>query len=599
MNPWRRLAHLLSLGTDPEDMERFRRTLFMGVLLLGALLAIATAALQSDLLRPEMRLPVQLYLLAWSAAHVPMFRATRRADLRRLYLFHLFGSLLTLGVVIASVQIEPIGILGVQLAYHAACLVEAMLLLPFADFAKFVGVSSAFHGIATVLRLPHRSLTTDLDLLAGTLIPLAAFAGLTLMASRLLERLLLRMTSYQQEISRQNEHLEAEVSRRAAAMEAQQQQILQMQKMEALGTLAGGVAHDFNNLLTAILGFASEIRLLTDQADEVHQAAQVIERAGQRAAVMTRQLLGMARMGKQQSVGVDLHKLVNDVAQLLSRTLDKRIEVELDLAASPPVVQGDPGQLQQVVLNLAVNARDAMPEGGRLLLRTGLRPLGLEGVPAVAGLAPGRYLSLSVEDSGTGIPADIRGRIFEPFFTTKGPGKGTGLGLAVVYGIVRNHGGTIELDSEVGRGTRFEILLPAGANLAAEPQAPCPALERAKGRILVVDDEEVVRATAQQLLRIAGYQVEVAGDGQEAVDYFRQHGAELDLVLLDIDMPRLDGLKCLEQLRALRPSMKALMSTGQGLNEAARSLVEAGTVGYLEKPYTQAQLAEAVREAMR
>jgi CheY-like chemotaxis protein len=306
----------------------------------------------------------------------------------------------------------------------------------------------------------------------------------------------------------------------------------------------------------------------------------------------------MSRKGQHQSIAVDAHKLIGEVADLLSRTLDKRIQVTHELQADPPLALGDPNQLQQVILNLAVNARDAMPQGGQLRFATAVRAVGFDGAPARDGLVPGRYLQLSVEDTGTGIPAEIRDRIFEPFFTTKKPGEGTGLGLAVVYGIVKNHGGLIDVDSEVGRGTRFQVLLPVASVPASEAAAPKATPGPAKGRILVVEDEEVVRTTVQFLLQKAGYQVELAEDGPRGIAAFRARRDEVDLVLLDFNMPGADGGACLEQMQAIKPGVKVLLSTGYGLGGAHQHLLDDPSVSLLQKPYALSQLTEAVRRAL-
>jgi two-component system, cell cycle sensor histidine kinase and response regulator CckA len=249
---------------------------------------------------------------------------------------------------------------------------------------------------------------------------------------------------------------------------------------------------------------------------------------------------------------------------LLRRTIDKRIEMRCDFGAERDLVMADPGQLQQVVLNLAVNARDAMPEGGRMRFLSREIEIRPEDALRFPELAPGAYLSLYVEDSGSGIPKDLQARIFEPFFTTKGPGKGSGMGLAMVYGILRQHGGSIRVESEPGAGARFGIFLPLAEAGAGAPQAAAaPAvLMHGKGCILVVDDEAVVRATATELLRYLGYVVLHAEGGREALDIYRARGAEIDLVLLDLMMPDLDGRETLVELRALDPKVCVVLSSG-------------------------------------
>ncbi|MBE7558122.1 PAS domain S-box protein [bacterium] len=299
-------------------------------------------------------------------------------------------------------------------------------------------------------------------------------------------------------------------------------QLLHSQKMEAIGQLAGGIAHDFNNLLTGILGYAN----VSPEAQPdtlAFEAAKTIEKAGERAAELTRQLLGFARRGKYMSVPVDLHEVVREVVNLLGRTLDKNIAIIQRLSADISLVQGDPNQLEQAILNLAVNARDAMPEGGELSLETHVARLDEDFCRRYLGVEPGPYLVVCVGDTGVGIPREIQDRIFEPFFTTKEQGKGTGMGLAMVYGIVRNHGGAIRVYSEVGRGSVFKVYLPLLEKPREAPVTPAgDAPRRGSGRILLVDDDEVVRKVGADMLRSLGYDVTPVCGGREAVEFYRR-----------------------------------------------------------------------------
>jgi len=375
-------------------------------------------------------------------------------------------------------------------------------------------------------------------------------------------------------------------------------QLLHAQKMEAIGTLAGGVAHDFNNLLTGILGYAN-LLMLESSSGEVTEIARSIEEAARRAAQLTEQLLGFARKGKYQNMPINMHETIRDVAELLSRAIGKGVTVRDDLQAAQDGVLGDPGQMHQMILNLAVNARDAMPDGGELTIATEQVDLDEPYCRIRPEVSPGPHLVVSVGDTGTGIPTDIRERIFEPFFTTKEHGKGTGMGLAMVYGIVKNHGGTINLESEVGRGTTFHILLPLvqqqqGRSVAVTAGRPV----RGKGRVLVVDDEEVVRHTAARLLRQVGYKVMTAADGKEAVNCYREFGPQIDLVILDMAMPRMDGRCCFRALREMDVGVRVLMSTGYSLDGAAQGILSEGVIGFIQKPYDLQRLSEAVAAAL-
>jgi PAS domain S-box-containing protein len=381
---------------------------------------------------------------------------------------------------------------------------------------------------------------------------------------------------------------------------ALRQQLFQGQKLEAIGQLAGGVAHDFNNLLTVIRGNAE---LLSEQlcGREAETASvREIVTASSRAADLTRHLLAFSRKGKFQDAPVDVHTLTEEVVRLLRRSIDKRIELRLDLAASHGVVDGDPAQLQNALLNLGLNARDAMPDGGVLTIRSA-------DVSLTAGDArlqdgerqPGRYLEVRVSDDGTGMDEATRRRIFEPFFTTKEPGKGTGLGLAGVYGCVTNHGGWVEVDTAVGRGTTFTLLLPISARSVQPASEAAAEPVPGRGRILVVDDEEAVQTFTSRALERLGYEVVLCADGREAVDYCDDHADALDLVILDLIMPRLGGHETYAHLRRLAPDLPVLIASGFSQNEAVAELIRQGAAGFLAKPYSLAQLSRTVRAHVR
>jgi PAS domain S-box-containing protein len=379
------------------------------------------------------------------------------------------------------------------------------------------------------------------------------------------------------------------------ALREREEQLRHSQKMDAIGTLAGGVAHDFNNLLTGILGQAELLRLSPRADEKMLESVGIIERAARRAAELTQQLLGFARRGKHQSVPVDLHAAAREVMALLKRTVDKNIWIVDEFRSSHPWVLGDPEQLQQVILNLAVNARDAMPDGGELVIGTAESPV----MHAAGGGAAPARVELFVRDSGRGIPEEIRDKVFEPFFTTKEQGKGTGMGLAMVYGIVKNHGGSVRFDTEAGHGTTFCVLLPVAPRPAIPPSLPLEkAAVRGTGRVFVVDDEEVVREVASQYLQILGYEVMVARDGLEAVEIYRNVWRDIDLVLIDMMMPRMAGRECFRELRSINPEVRAVLSTGFGINSAAQEILDDGMSGFVHKPYGIQQLSEVVARAL-
>ncbi len=403
--------------------------------------------------------------------------------------------------------------------------------------------------------------------------------GMAFLVALLMGVLAYRMLSLpailRREVVARTAELEVAHREQRRAEEAQRQS----QKLEAIGLLAGGVAHDFNNLLVGILGYADVLAEGAAPGSVQAEAARTIAQAAQRAAALTRQLLAVARLGRQRQEPVDLHAVVREVTALLERTLEKAIRLELHLDAPLHTVRGDASQLQQVILNLAVNARDAMPDGGTLGIATAEEP--------------GGRLVLTVSDTGVGIPGEHLERIFEPFFTTKAEGRGTGLGLATAYGIVKAHGGTLKVASEVGAGSRFTVSLPAWqapADVPADTPAPSP---RGRGVVLVVDDEEVVRRAAAQMLASAGFEPALVCGGREALEWL-DRAPPPAAVVLDMAMPGMDGPACFREMRARHPRLRVVLSSGFTRNVRVDELLAEGAVAFVEKPYRTADLARAV-----
>jgi PAS domain S-box-containing protein len=373
-------------------------------------------------------------------------------------------------------------------------------------------------------------------------------------------------------------------------------QLLQAQKMESIGTLAGGIAHDFNNILGTMVGYLGLLKEELPPDTRLHSYVEVVERSAMRASEMTRQLLGFARRGKFEVQPVDLAALCNDVVQLFRTTLDGKIELRTHFPDDLPDVDGDSGQLHHVVLNLCMNARDAMPDGG--ILEVSLAPA-LAPDPGAGDATPLRhYVALSVRDSGSGMDEHVRARIFEPFFTTKEPGKGTGLGLPMVYGIVHNHGGFLGVRSAVGRGTTVQVYLPVAQGAVEEDGMDTDVAEGADEMILVVDDEEPLCNLLRDVLVRRGYRVMIATGGEEAVRLYQQHRDEIDLVVLDMMMPGMSGKETFNAIRAIDPNARVLLSSGYTQEGAAQDVLRRGARGFLQKPYLITELASKVREIL-
>jgi len=382
-----------------------------------------------------------------------------------------------------------------------------------------------------------------------------------------------------------------------------EEELRQSQKMEAIGQLAGGVAHDFNNLLQGILG-ASELlveRLQDDPA--MCRLAGIITTSAEKAATLTHTLLDFSRRGKSFSTPIEVHSVIREALQILERSIDRKITIVTDLQATNSVVVGDPTQIQNAFINLGINARDAMPDGGEFLIATRNVEVSAKDVSlGEAGLFPGAHLEILVRDTGSGMKPEVLKRIFEPFFTTKAIGKGTGLGLASVYSTVRNHHGSIHVKSGVGHGAEFKILFPSTDTqpTAAEPNTVGTSYESGSGCILVVDDESVIRHTAEIILTDLGYRVLLAQDGDQGLEVFRQHRQEIDLAILDIVMPKMNGPELFQTIRSEGANLPIIFTSGFSQNERVGHLLEErGVVGFIQKPYRKGVLAALVEKAMK
>lgn len=376
-----------------------------------------------------------------------------------------------------------------------------------------------------------------------------------------------------------------------------EEQLRQAQKMEAVGQLAGSVAHDFNNLLTAILGYTDLSLNKVHQSEPLRENLEEIKKAGLRAVALTKQLLTFSRKRNLQTRVFDLNQTIEDLYQMLSRLIGENIELKRVLCSRIAGVKADPDQVTQILMNLAINARDAMPQGGQLTIETKnvyLKDDFSQRHPTVSG----HFVLLSVTDTGIGIDEKIKDRIFEPFFTTKEPGKGTGLGLSTVYGIVRQSGGVIEVESEIGKGTTFKIFLPQ-ADPPSENIAHDVDLNRSKQSkqtILVVDDEDIVRNLTRQILEIQGYNILSAGNGEEAIALFAENSEKINLLMTDISMPKMSGIELAETLKLKRPDLQVLFTTGYAETSNLRANFENAEL--LPKPYTFDDLTKRIHSLL-
>ncbi|HEY5284735.1 MAG TPA: response regulator, partial [Polyangia bacterium] len=376
-----------------------------------------------------------------------------------------------------------------------------------------------------------------------------------------------------------------------------QLQLAQAQKMEAIGTLAGGIAHDFNNLLAGILGGLALVDLELEDGSNSKTDIQEMKVLVNHGAALTKQLLGFARLGKYDLKPLDLKRVVSKTSAMYGRSRTD-ITIQLDFAPHLLSVLMDHSQLEQVLLNLLVNAGQAMPQGGHLLLHAENADLA-DDKGALLGVPPGLYAKLLVTDTGSGMDAKTMGRIFEPFFTTKGPGEGTGLGLASVYGIIRNHAGFIGVESEKGKGTTFTLLLPATERQVAEDKTPMAILQHGTGTILVVDDDAQIVKVCSRLLQKFGYEILTAPGGKEAIELVRRYGAKISLVLLDMTMPEMSGGQTYEELQKVAPGIKVLLASGYSIEEQAQELLDRGCNGFIQKPFDAVVLSAKVQDILQ
>jgi PAS domain S-box-containing protein len=378
-----------------------------------------------------------------------------------------------------------------------------------------------------------------------------------------------------------------------------EKQLRQAQKMEAIGTLAGGVAHDFNNILTGILGNVELALLTMELDDEVKAVFRRIQKSSERAAELTARLLAFGRRRMELPKPTDVNVCIDEALQLMRRTINPLIEIRLEKAPDLSIIQADAGQINQILMNLLLNSCDAMPNGGTITIRSENVSIEEEYCRLKGEAVPGKYVKLSVSDNGSGIAPENLNLIFDPFFTTKEVGKGTGLGLSMVYGIVKGHKGWIDVESELGNGTHFSIYLPISKEDEIKEKEILEDFPRGKKEtILLVDDEDMVRDLGSEILERFGYKVMLAENGVEAALIYEQKLSEINLVILDLSMPRKSGRETLKDLLRLNPQVKVIVSSGYDKSGPVQQLLEIGAKGFVQKPYKMAEMLNTVRKVL-
>ncbi len=374
-----------------------------------------------------------------------------------------------------------------------------------------------------------------------------------------------------------------------------QEQLMHSQKMESVGSLAGGIAHNFNNILTAILGYAELLLEFSNLDDTSKQRVRHIESSARKAGVMVSKLLSFARREAHEVLPLSLNDVINDSVKLFEGVLDKRIGLKVTLRNNIPFIEGDPNQIEQVIMNLMVNARDAMPDGGLITITTDMIEVGSSNMDMPAYIIPGRYIVLTASDTGSGIPQEIINKIFDPFFTTKEKGKGTGLGLATVYGIVKDHKGYISVQSEVGKGTSFDIYLPVSEKTA--PKALKPQIISVEGNenILVIDDDKDVLNYIRDILQTHGYTVMPESNPMTAIDAFKNVSDKVQLVITDVMMPLMEGTEIIKNLKKIKPGIKIIVVSGYSDETVTK---DKSVDAFIRKPFEGTELLSTVRRLL-
>ncbi len=395
----------------------------------------------------------------------------------------------------------------------------------------------------------------------------------------------------------------AQLQQALKELKTREEQLLQTEKMASIGTLASGIAHDFNNMLSVILSGIHMIKknLNPQQHSVILQYCNSIENAGKRSATLVRQLLDFSQKNIMNKKVLSLNDVILETTHILERSIGKEIKVELSLDANIPSIEADETQLQQIIMNLALNARDAMPQGGTLKLSTAVVTLNEVEVRQYPRLKAGSYVQLKVEDTGVGIPSEILHRIFEPFFTTKPVGKGTGLGLAVVYGIASRHGAHIDVQSKVGKGTTFTLFFPPYITDAIPTKQDKKMTDEeftGKGKILLVDDEELVLTVNGDFLTSLGYTILKARSGDEAIDIYRNGWKEIDLVILDMVMPGKNGRDTFYELKSINNNVKVLIASGYTSEQSTREMIRNGAVAFVQKPFDHGEFSKLLHRLM-
>lgn len=398
--------------------------------------------------------------------------------------------------------------------------------------------------------------------------------------------------------SKNNPHYYIAIIEDITEKKKMEEQLRQSQKMDAIGQLAGGVAHDFNNMLSGILGSAELILYKAEDDEKLKKYANLIIDSCSQAAELTQKLLSFSHKDDIYSELFDIHDCIKQIYSMLYRSIDKRIEIQFIRGADLSNIHGDHSQIQNALLNLGLNARDAMPDGGKLIFTTRNITFDIADIEPELNILPGEYIEIDVEDTGTGMSSKVKSRVFDPFFTTKGLGKGTGLGLSVAYNTIKVNQGFIKIYSELGLGTVMKVYFPVALDPLVKVESRKEELIKGQGSVLVVDDESTIRFVVGEMLSELGYMPSFAANGEECIELYKEESDQIDLVILDMVMPKMNGRDVFYELKAINPDVKVLISSGFTEDMNIATLFENGASGFIKKPYKQLELSKKIGEIL-
>lgn len=567
-----------------QNIQEIRQVSFNLVLLISATASIFVVFIDKEnLFKPQLAQLIKLIMPTWFLIHLPFYFLSRTKIVNIVRNSYFYSAIFILFFAHQCTNFSGFEKVILQIPQVYSILFVAILILPFKSFSLFSTATS--FALLFLIILSHKSFAQSIGF-TGFAIHLTNVVGqwlLSIIISGVFHIHYKDLLESRSKLANHNERLEEEVNAKVKMIQRQQDQLHQSQKLKSLGQLAGGIAHDFKNQLFGISASAYLIKKVAGNNPRVLKNVENILTSSQRSADISNQLLAFARKGKIKSVGIDIHSVLSRQASLFNRTIDKKIRVKMELSAEKHVISGDPGQIDNALLNLAINARDAMPNGGMLTLATTNSTLQKEFCSkSEYDITAGDYVQISVSDTGEGIEDSIKNNIFEPFFTQKE--KGIGLGLSAVYGTITEHKGAIAIDTKVGSGTTITIYLPVSLSTIPKKEKVkvVKKIETTK-TILIIEDEDIVRISTQKILVNLGFHIKAFPEGKSALDYYRKSFNKVDLILLDMILPDYGVKELFSELQSINPSAKIILWSAFTFPNEIKALREKGAIDFIDK----------------